>query len=230
VNLTKEAWPRIIPFALYMVFIGLEEILHFLKAKGIFYLSDQSIYFLYPVKILLVGLTLLLFRSRYSEIKLRDFLKLSHTGFCILTGFVVFVLWVNMDCSFATIGIPAGYNPTIFADKTIETCLIISRLAGAVVVVPVMEELFWRSFLIRYIVQHDFMKVPIGQFSWPSFLITTILFGLEHNLYLAGMVAGMAYNLILYYTKSIFQCILAHAVTNLALGIYVCYTGQWQFW
>jgi hypothetical protein len=93
-----------------------------------------------------------------------------------------------------------------------------------------MEELFWRSFLIRYIISPDFMKMPIGHFTWLSFILTTILFGFEHNLWFAGMMAGAAYNLILYYTKSIAQCILAHAVTNFCLGFYVCYTGQWQLW
>jgi len=61
-------------------------------------------------------------------------------------------------------------------------------------------------------------------------VLTTVLFGFEHNLWLAGMMAGAAYNLILYYTKSISQCITAHAVTNLCLGSYVLYTGRWQFW
>jgi CAAX prenyl protease-like protein len=61
-------------------------------------------------------------------------------------------------------------------------------------------------------------------------LICAVLFGLEHNLILAGIMAGVAYSLLLYWTKSIYQCILAHAVTNLVLGIYVLQTGYWQFW
>ena len=93
-----------------------------------------------------------------------------------------------------------------------------------------MEEIFWRSFLIRYIISSDFEKIPIGRFTWSSFLISTVLFGLEHNLFLAGMMAGIAYNLLLYRTKSLAHCIFAHAVTNLLLGIYVLATGKWQFW
>ncbi|MGA7827253.1 MAG: CPBP family glutamic-type intramembrane protease [Geobacteraceae bacterium] len=56
------------------------------------------------------------------------------------------------------------------------------------------------------------------------------MFGLEHNLFLAGIMAGIAYNLLLYRTKSLSACILAHGLTNLALGIYVLQTGKWYFW
>ena len=93
-----------------------------------------------------------------------------------------------------------------------------------------MEELFWRSFFIRYLIGPDFSKVPIGMATWPSFLLTTVLFGLEHNLFFAGIMAGIAYNLLLYYTRSISHCIIAHGLTNLLLGIYVLTTERWHFW
>ena len=213
-----------------MGFIGVEELARFLKGWGIVHYSDGSQYLLYPIKALAVGLTLLFFKSRYSEIKISDLSRQSHTAVSILAGLLVFVVWIHMDWSFATFGKPAGYNPTILEDKAMRTLLVVSRLTGAVLVVPVMEELFWRSFLIRYVMSPDFMKMPIGHFTWLSFILTTVLFGFEHNLWLAGMMAGAAYNLILYYTKSISQCITAHAVTNLCLGSYVLYTGRWQFW
>jgi CAAX prenyl protease-like protein len=213
-----------------MGFIGVEELFRFLREWGLVHYSEGSQHLLYPIKALAVGLTLLFFKSRYSEIKISDFSKQSHTALSVLTGLLVFVLWIHMDWPFATFGKPAGYNPAIFEDTAMRTLLVVSRLTGAVLVVPVMEELFWRSFLIRYVMSPDFMKMPIGQFTWFSFILTTILFGFEHNLWLAGMMAGAAYNLILYYTKSISQCIMAHAVTNLCLGSYVLYTGQWQFW
>jgi CAAX prenyl protease-like protein len=104
------------------------------------------------------------------------------------------------------------------------------RLFGAVIVVPVMEELFWRSFLIRYLVTPTFTMVPLGTFTPLSFGATVVLFGLEHHLWLAGMLAGAAYNLILYKTRRLWPCILAHALTNLLLGIHVLRTGEWHWW
>lgn len=221
---------RILPFVLYMAFIGIEELLRYLGSAGMVRLSAGGMLFLYPVKIAVVGGALLFFRRQYSELRLRDLLRLPHTAAGILLGVVVFVLWVSMDWPFATFGTLQGYNPYAATDDAARIFLIATRLVGAVIIVPIMEELFWRSFLIRYIINPKFSEVPIGRFTWISFLLITVLFGLEHNLWLAGMMAGAAYTLLLYGTKSITQCAVAHAVTNFALGIYVLQTGQWKFW
>jgi CAAX prenyl protease-like protein len=204
--------------------------LHYLNQHGLIHLEDKSLLFLYPVKILCVGFALLLYGPKYREIRFKDLLTPIRTSVSVLTGLVVFILWINMTWHFATFGNPVGYSPAIVENLSLRYVLISSRLLGAVVVVPVMEELFWRSFMIRYVINPEFLKVPIGQFTWSSFAIITVLFGLEHNLWLAGMLAGAAYNMICYYTRSIAQCILAHAVTNLALGVYVLNTGLWKFW
>lgn len=213
-----------------MFFVGGEEALRFLIDRGLLGLDAKDLLFLYPVKAVSVGLMLVLFSRKYTEVRVKDIFKASHTGLSILTGVIVFALWINMDWGFATFGNPGGYNPKAFENNFTGDMLVVSRIFGAVVVVPVMEEIFWRSFLIRYIISADFMKIPIGHFTWGSFILTAVLFGLEHSLYLAGIMAGAAYNLLLYRTKSISQCIIAHAVSNLALGIYVLHTGQWQFW
>jgi CAAX prenyl protease-like protein len=93
-----------------------------------------------------------------------------------------------------------------------------------------MEELFWRSFLLRYLISPHFQAVRLGTFTPFSFVATVVLFGVEHDLWLAGMMAGAAYTLLLYKTGRLWPCILAHAVTNLSLGIHVLMTGQWQWW
>jgi CAAX prenyl protease-like protein len=93
-----------------------------------------------------------------------------------------------------------------------------------------MEELFWRSFLLRYLINPDFKKVPIGTFSLFSFVSTVVLFGLEHHRWLPGIIAGIIYTLLLYRKKELFDCILSHAITNLVLGIYVIMTHQWRYW
>ena len=222
--------PRILPFALFMAFIGLDELIRFLAARGLLAVPNNFPYFLYPVKALAVALVIIFFWSRYQEIRLRDLARFRDTALSLFIGVVVFFLWIRMDWTFGTFGTPQGFNPTIIADPFTRSLIIGSRIAGAVIVVPVMEELFWRSFLLRYLIGNDFEKVPIGTFTWGSFLICTVLFGLEHNFFIAGMMAGVAYNVLLYVTRSISQCILAHAVTNLLLGIYVLQTGRWHFW
>jgi CAAX prenyl protease-like protein len=212
-----------------MLFIGVEEFARYLQGKDILLVGDHLLYWIYPVKAALVGAVLIYFRKHYQEIRLSDLGRPVHAAASLLAGLGVFWLWVNMDWSFGTLGTPAGFDPNVFVGPE-KVGMTAARLAGAVVVVPIMEELFWRSFLIRYIISNDFAKVPIGTFSWASFLITVVLFGLEHHYFLAGMMAGAVFNLLLYTTRSISQCILAHAVANLALGIYVLQTAQSRFW
>ena len=223
-------YPRIAPFVLFMSFIGFEEFIRLLASNGLITLSEQSIYCLYPVKAISVALVLFLLRKRYAEIDIKQLLVWRHLIVSAVCGVAVFLLWILVAFSYSPLGSSQGYNPLLFEDQNIRTFMIIARFAGAVLVVPVMEELFWRSFFLRYTINVDFSAVPLGKFTWPSFFLTSILFGLEHNLIIAGIVAGISYNLLFYHTRSITHCIFAHAVTNFLLGIYVLFTRQWFFW
>ena len=100
------------------------------------------------------------------------------------------------------------------------------------VVVPLVEEIFWRGFLLRLLIDEDFERVPFGTFSWFSFSIVTLGFALSHSPadWPAALVTGALYNAVAYRTKSLSSCILTHAVTNLLLGLWIMKTGQWGFW
>ncbi len=215
-----------------MAFIGFEELLDFLRARGLVAFSDAGMMWLYPVKAAVAAGLLLYFYRRYDELSWRDLGNWSNTLLSLVVGGLVFMLWINMDWSLPLAG--AGernlFNPGLIASPIARSFLVGSRLAGAVLVVPLMEELFWRSFLLRYLQGEDFLKVEIGRFTWFSCLATIVLFGLEHHLFYAGMMAGLFYNLLIYRSKSIAQCTLAHAVTNLALGLYVLFSHNWSFW
>jgi CAAX prenyl protease-like protein len=225
----RSAWmPRVAPFAIFMAFIGVQELLEFFAGCGTIPTCDSLPMDLYPVKALAAGAALLFYASSYSELRLGDLSKVPHSIVSICTGLFVFVLWINLDFHFGAE--PKAFDPTLLKSGLAVWATIGFRLLGSALIVPVMEELFWRSFLIRYLVNKDFAAVPAGLFTWPSFLICSVLFGLEHHLILAGIVAGAAYNLLFYHTKSVTQCILSHAITNLALGVYVVCAGQWGFW
>ncbi len=227
---SQGGFPRIAPFALYMAFIGIDEGLRFLSSHGYVNISDTALLYLYPVKAISVGVLLISLRKSYSELQWTDLKNPAATVAGILTGFAVFLLWINMTWPWAVFGKLNGFDPTVVSENLTRSYLIIFRIIGAAVVVPIMEEIFWRSWLLRYIISQDFQSVGIGRFTLPSFLIGTVMFGLEHNLWLAGIMAGAFYSILLYRTKSLVQCILAHAITNLLLGIYVIYTGKWFFW
>jgi uncharacterized protein len=180
-------------------------------------------YVLYPVKTLVVAGILWYYRKAYSEIGLR------WSWLAILVGIAAFVVWVVPEGWYPQLG-ESAFNPYQFQAPWIVYGLILFRLLGAVVVVPIMEELFWRSFAIRWLINEEFTTVPLGKFTWFSCLVTILGFGFEHHRWLVGLLAGALYNGLLYYKKDLSQCILAHAVTNLLLGVYVLLTQQWSFW
>ncbi len=220
---------RILPFLVFMLFVGVEELFQFLVSRG-FPVSDQLLLYVYPLKAGVVALLLVMLWPNYRELRFGDVMQWQHTLFSLLIGMLVFGLWIKMTADFATIGESAGFKVGAYQEGFVRNTMIGIRLCGAVLVVPIMEELFWRSFLIRYLIKNEFMQVSIGAFTWFSFLATAVLFGLEHNLYLAGICAGVLFNLVLYRTRSIVQCILSHAVANFALGVYVLTSGNWHFW
>jgi hypothetical protein len=108
--------------------------------------------------------------------------------------------------------------------------MVAFRIAGAALVVPLMEELFWRSFLQRWVQQHDFLALDPARIGLKALLIASALFAVEHLQWLAGLVAGLAYGWLYIRTRNLWAPIVAHAVTNGLLGADVVATGRWSFW
>lgn len=227
--LGNPTFTRVSPFILFMAFIALEQGLRALMQRGIIHLDATTLSWLYIPKAMLVGLLLILFRRSYSEIKAKDLLMYRQTTLSIGSGLLVFLLWINMDW---TLGqhTPAGFDPGIFATDQVKWLMVAVRVAGAVIIVPIMEELFWRSFLLRYLIKSDFTTVPVGTMTLFSFSAVALLFGFEHHYLFAGIMAGAIFNYIYYATRSITQCIVSHAVANLCLAAYVLLYQEWRFW
>jgi uncharacterized protein len=226
----KALLSRTVPFVLFMIFIGVNEAAQLLVRQGLLDIDPLSLNGLYPVKAVVVALVLFYFRKEYREFCWQDLVQGKQMAAALLVGLATCALWVVTDWTNPVSGVPQGFNPASFSEGPVRVLMTSTRIAGAVLVVPLMEELFWRSFLLRYLIDQDFESVPVGSFTWPSFLATTVLFGLEHHFIVAGMLAGAVYSLLLYRTRSLALCVLAHAVTNLALAGYVLYTGKWYFW
>jgi CAAX prenyl protease-like protein len=219
--LSRAAWARILPFLTYMLFIGIVELLGHLGW------SAADLRWLYAVKVGAVLLVLAYFWREYAELKTLRLPAISAIV-ALIVGVVVLVLWINLGAGWMTVGTSAGFDPT--NGGRIDWPLVAVRIAGAALVVPIMEELFWRSFLSRWIDAADFQSVEPSQVSAKSVILTSVLFGFEHNLWLAGIVAGLAYIALFMRHRTIWSPILAHAVTNGLLGAWVVYTGSWSYW
>ncbi len=127
------------------------------------------------------------------------------------------------------------FNPFaagVFPSTTVAWSFVAVRIAGAVLVVPVMEELFWRDFLWRQIIApNDFKLAEVGEFDWSAFLVVPVVFALVHgNWWATSIVWALMIGGLLVYTKSLGACIIAHATTNLLLALYVLKYKDWAFW
>lgn len=176
-----------------------------------------------------IALLLLWFWRAYVELRRPLQAQAMDWALALVGGIAVFLAWIWLDQDWAVTSRSAGFRP-LRPDGSIDMVQAVARLAGFALVVPVMEELFWRSLVLRWIERHDFQSVAPREVGWRAFAITTVLFALEHDRWLAGAVAGIAYNWLYMRSGSLWVPIVAHAVTNGALGVWVLLTGHWEFW
>ncbi len=211
------------PFAVFILFLALED------HAGAWLGEAFDARWLYPIKTALVAAALVALARNYGELREppgnRTWLWLGAP----LVGALVFALWIHLDFAWLTLGEPSGFDPRDASGNT-DWGLAAFRLAGAALVVPLMEELFWRSFLMRWIDRHAFLSLSPAAVSLKAMLVSSLVFGFAHTLWFAGFAAGLAYAWLYRASGSLWTAIVAHAVTNAMLGIWVLQTGNWQFW
>jgi CAAX prenyl protease-like protein len=219
-KLVAYALPMLSFIALIVLNVSLK------KIANRFWLSSAE-YWIYPLQTILCGGLLFWFRREYQWHRLADPI------FAVAIAVSVFLLWISPQAFF---GFPAreiGFDPDIFSGQTaLYWSTIALRFLRLVVVVPLVEEIFWRGFLLRYLIAEDFNHIPFGKFSWLSFTAVTMLFAFSHAKadWAAALCAGALYNLVAYRTKSLPSCVLTHALTNLLLGLWIMHARQWGFW
>jgi CAAX prenyl protease-like protein len=200
---------------------------------AVFTLADSSVAptwfpLFYIMKAVAVTAALLYLRGPLREIKFDPKLILPSA----VIGFVICVLWIGIDTAvpYPHIGTRAAFDPRPLQGTGWWITFLVVRLYGLVVMVPVMEELFWRSFLLRYLTNPDFQKLKVGTFSALALWLMVAASALAHPEWLVAVVASLAYAFWLRKTSNVFGAVVAHAVTNAALGGYVLMTGKWQYW
>jgi CAAX prenyl protease-like protein len=218
--LVRDDMAYFIPMAVFLLFVWLGG--HFEN----WYPST------YVARVVIVAALLVLFWRQYTPIRWNGW------WLGIIVGVVGIVQWVGMQLwlqnHFSFFKPPENvFNPMkTFEGPAMLWPFIGVRIVGAVVVVPVMEELFWRDWLWRTILApNDFKLAKVGEWDWKAFLIVSGLFATVHgNWWLTAIVWAVMVGWLLVYTKSLGACILAHATTNLLLAGYVLYTKDWAFW
>ena len=217
----SPAVPYVLPFAIFLGFLALRSVFPLPE------LIDQILR--------LVVLTLVLVLVARPVIDLR----VQRVTGSILVGVAVFALWIAPDLLFPGYrqhwlfenSITGSAKSTLAADAQIQPAILILRTLRAVVIVPIVEELFWRGWLMRWLIAADFRSVPLGAYTAQAFWVVAVLFASEHGAYWdVGLMAGIAYNWWMLRTRSLGDLILAHAVTNACLSAYVIVARKWEYW
>jgi CAAX prenyl protease-like protein len=222
--LSRAALLRIAPFALFMLLLAL---------RGSLPDAGSSAFdprWVYALTVLLVGGLLLWFWREYGELAMPNLPDQKEALLAVGVGVAVFVLWINLDAPSLRIGAPSATFTPVNAQGELQWPLIAVRWIGAALLVPVMEELFWRSFLMRWIDRPQFETVVPQRVSLKAIILSTFVFTLAHTLWLAAILAGLAYAWLFVRTGKLWVPVIAHAVTNGVLGVWVVMTGNWSFW
>jgi uncharacterized protein len=209
------------------LFLGLLAIGQWLPSLGDTFALRHSEFWIYPAQTILCGGLLLWFRRCY------HFGRLGHGAFTLLVASAVFLLWIFPQQFLGAAPRTNGFDPTLLSGSSgiswLSTALRFLRL---IVIVPFVEEIFWRAFLLRVVIDENFERVPFGKFSRLSFAVVTLAFAFSHARpdWPAALCAGALYNFVAYKTRGLTSCVVAHAVTNALLGLWILHTRQWGFW
>ena len=185
---------------------------------------------IYAITVVAVGGLLAWYWREYGELVKQTLPSWAEAALAVVVGLVVFALWIRLDAPWMQLSEPAAAFVPIDTNGHLLWPLIALRWIGASLIVPVMEELFWRSFLMRWIHSPQFETVLPQQVGLKAIVLTTFVFTLAHTLWLAAVIAGLAYALLYVRTGKLWVPIIAHAVTNGALGVWVVATERWSFW
>jgi exosortase E/protease (VPEID-CTERM system) len=186
--------------------------------------SSHGFEWMYALRVSAAAAALWYFRDSYRALDWR-------VGWpAVALGGLVFLIWIALE----PLAGSAGAAPPValtFAPALARLAWLVFRILGAVITVPMAEELAFRGFLLRRLISADFESVAWRTFAWAPFLISSIGFGLLHgDRWLAGSIAGSIYAFAMLRRGRIGEAAAAHAVTNALLAIYVLATGNWQLW
>ena len=213
-------WPYVAPFGVFVLLMELGPHL------GV----GPEVH--YPVRVIAASAALFLWSRQIIP------LKASRPVASVAVGLVVFVIWIAPDVLWP------GYRSHWLFQNPVTGSLASSvpqlhrtsvwflmwRSVGLVLLVPIIEELFWRGWLMRYFISRSFKDVPLGTWSATAFWFTAVLFASEHGPFWdVGLAAGVAYNWWMIRTRNLADCIVAHAVTNACLAVYVFCYSRWEY-
>ena len=210
------------------------------QTKSDIVMPDTRLYLAMLVAQIVIATTLLIY---FRKIYIRHFpLKVSPLS--VVVGVVGIVVWVALchlefeKQAMSWIGLgstaPArpSFNPFVHLPTVgWQIAFLVPRFIVLAIVVPIIEELFLRGWLVRFVHDPDWELVSLKGLSWAAILAPTVYGVATHpGEALAAIAWFSLVTWLMVRTGNVWDCVVAHAVTNLLLGIYVIAFAQWQLW
>jgi len=192
--------------------------------------SEEARYWIYLAKMIVGLLCIWEMRALVPE------MRWAFSWEAVVVGVLICVLWVGLDPYYPKNellmkqGDPWNPFKAFGAGTGMAWFFIAVRTFGSAIIIPPLEETFYRSFLYRYCVRTDFEAMPFRQFHPTSFIVVSALFGFVHFQWLPGILCGMAYQWLAIRKNRLGDAMTAHAITNFLLGVWVAWQGAWNFW
>lgn len=236
---------HVLPLAAFMLLNGLPGLFRIENPELPWYQRAPE-HWAYPLQTVLTGLLLLFFSRHY---RLAPWRNLGLAGLLGAVGIAVWIApaWFYHHATAAGLTLPSwlswlgvvdrsqGFDPGVIQPWPVwQAAAVGMRFVRMVLVVPLVEEIFWRGFLMRYVQAGDagWQQVPFGRHSWKAFWIVTLLVTVAHSE--ADWCGAFGWGSLMYLlavkSRSLGACVFMHAVGNLLLGLYVMQTRQWGFW
>ena len=219
--LKSPSTPYVLPFGVFMVLLALQK----------YNPLPQNLEF--GLRCVILAAVLWVFSRRVLSF------RVVNLAGSLAIGVGVFLIWVAPDALIAGYrqhwlfqnSLTGQVTATIDAAARADVVALFFRALRATILVPIIEELFWRAWALRWAADSDFERMPLGSYTTSSFWIVAALFAAEHGPYWeVGLICGIIYNLWMGKTRSLGDLILTHAVTNGVLCAYVIATGKWEYW
>jgi exosortase E/protease (VPEID-CTERM system) len=191
---------------------------------------DEFDYF-YPLRVAVGLLVLAWYRRDYAaglrhQLSGRNILSWHAVGI----GVAVYALWIGISALSDPYASEAPPEALSQLATPLIAVWIIGRVLGSVLLVPIVEELAFRGFLLRRVIASDFTKVPYDQWHWPAVLISSLAFAAVHQQWIGGFAAGVLYAYAQKRRGLLSDAIVAHAVTNAMIAMQVLFAGHWSLW
>jgi exosortase E/protease (VPEID-CTERM system) len=186
--------------------------------------THDSIDLLYPLRVVVVAAVLWGLRREYR------WREATLSPFAVGIGVATCVVWMLLAPAIVTPDPEAAarQDPAQLG-MLWGSAWLLMRLVGYTITVPIAEELAFRGFLARRVVGPHVESLPVGTFTWLSFIASSVAFGLLHGAaWLPGTLAGMAFALAVYHRGRLADAIVAHATTNALIACYAVFTGSWS--